>query len=75
MVECHGVKEGDTSYIAKGYEPIRPLNEGYADVEPIRRRVSSKSNRNNGEAIAKRINLVSLPQSYRKRLPCGYCSR
>ena len=32
LVECRKVKEGDVSYIAKGYEPILTMNEGYADV-------------------------------------------
>ena len=32
LVECRKVKEGDASYIAKGYEPILTMNEGYADV-------------------------------------------
>ena len=64
LVECRKVKEGDTSYIAKGYEPILTMNEGYADVTYKETRQLKEQQEQ--QAIAKRINLVSLPQSYRK---------
>lgn len=64
LVECRKVKEGDVTYIAKGYEPILTMNEGYADVtykETRQLKVQQEQ-----QAISKRINLLSLPQSYRK---------
>ena len=64
LVECRKVKEGDASYIAKGYEPILTRNEGYADVTYKETRQLKEQQEQ--QAISKRINLVSLPQSYRK---------
>ena len=64
LVECRKVKEGDASYIAKGYEPILTMNEGYADVTYKETRQLKEQQEQ--EAVSKRINLVSLPQSYRK---------
>ena len=64
LVECRKVKEGDTSYIAKGYEPILTMNEGYADVTYKETRQLKEQQEQ--QAISKRINLLSLPQSYRK---------
>ena len=64
LVECRKVKEGDASYIAKGYEPILTMNEGYADVTYKETRQLKEQQKQ--QAISKRINLVSLPQSYRK---------
>ena len=61
LVECRKVKEGDASYIAKGYEPILTMNEGYADVTYKETRQLKEQQEQ--QAIAKRINLVSLPQS------------
>lgn len=64
LVECRKVKEGDASYITKGYEPILTMNEGYADV--TYKETHQLKEQQEQQAIAKRINLVSLPQSYRK---------
>ena len=64
LVECRKVKEGDDTYIAKGYEPILTMNEGYADVTYKETRQLKEQQEQ--QAISKRINLVSLPQSYRK---------
>ena len=64
LVECRKVKEGDVTYIAKGYEPILTMNEGYADVTYKETRQLKEQQEQ--QAISKRINLVSLPQSYRK---------
>ncbi|RGM52580.1 primosomal protein DnaI [Streptococcus vestibularis] len=64
LVECRKVKEGDVTYIAKGYEPILTMNEGYADVTYKETRQLKEQQEQ--EAVSKRINLVSLPQSYRK---------
>ena len=64
LVGCREVKEGDVTYIAKGYEPILTMNEGYADVTYKETRQLKEQQEQ--QAISKRINLVSLPQSYRK---------
>lgn len=64
LVECRKVKEGDVTYNAKGYEPILTMNEGYADVTYKETRQLKEQQEQ--QAISKRINLVSLPQSYRK---------
>ena len=64
LVECRKVKEGDVTYIAKGYEPILTMNEGYADVTYKETRQLKEQQEQ--QAVSKRINLVSLPQSYRK---------
>lgn len=63
LVECRKVQEGDASYIAKGYEPILTMNEGYADV--TYRETKALKEQQVRQAIANRINLVSLPRSYR----------
>ena len=64
LVECRKVKEGDVTYIAKGYEPILTMNEVYADVTYKETRQLKEQQEQ--QAISKRINLLSLPQSYRK---------
>ena len=64
LVECRKVKEGDVTYIAKGYEPILTMNEGYADVTYKETRQLKEQQEQ--QAISMRINLLSLPQSYRK---------
>lgn len=64
LVECRKVKEGDVTYIAKGYEPILTMNEGYADVTYKETRQLKEQQEQ--QAISKRINLLSLPQFYRK---------
>ena len=64
LVECRKVKEGDVTYIAKGYEPILTMNEGYADV--TYKETPQLKEQQEQQAISKRINLLSLPQSYRK---------
>ena len=64
LVECRKVKEGDVTYIAKGYELILTMNEGYADVTYKETRQLKEQQEQ--QAISKRINLLSLPQSYRK---------
>lgn len=63
LVECRKVQDGDASYIAKGYEPILTMNEGYADVTYKETRALKEQQEQ--QAIANRINLVSLPRSYR----------
>ena len=57
-------QSGDTSYIAKGYQPVIFMNEGYADVsyrETAELKVAQRQ-----RAIEERIHLVSLPKTYKK---------
>ncbi|WP_438468030.1 primosomal protein DnaI [Streptococcus pluranimalium] len=53
----------EDSYIAKGYEPILTMNEGYADVTYLETRELKEAQEQ--KAIENRINLVSLPKSYK----------
>lgn len=56
-------KEGSSSYIAKGYQPILAMNEGYADVTYLETKALKEAQAK--KAIENRINLVSLPKSYK----------
>lgn len=53
----------DPSYIAKGYQPILAMNEGYADVSYLETKELVEAQKQ--AAISERIQLVSLPKSYR----------
>lgn len=53
----------DQAYIAKGYEPILVMNEGFADVSYLETKELIESQKK--QAISDRINLVSLPRSYK----------
>lgn len=55
---------GDASYLAKGYQPVLFMNEGYADVSY--RETAELKAAQNQQAIENRINLVSLPKTYKK---------
>lgn len=50
-------------YIAKGYQPILVMNEGYADV--AYRETKELLAAQKKQAISDRINIVSLPRSYK----------
>ncbi|MBM7643671.1 primosomal protein DnaI [Streptococcus loxodontisalivarius] len=54
---------GDSSYIAKGYQPILTMNEGYADVTYLETRELKEAQEK--QAIENRIHLMSLPKSYK----------
>lgn len=56
-------QDQEDSYIAKGYEPILTMNEGYADVTYLETRELKEAQEQ--KAIENRINLVSLPKSYK----------
>ncbi|MDG3141896.1 primosomal protein DnaI [Streptococcus suis] len=62
--ERHKFQEGADTYSAKGYEPILTMNEGYADVSYLETRALKEAQRQ--KAIENRINLVSLPKSYKR---------
>lgn len=64
LVERRKYQTGDETYIAKGYQPILVMNEGYADVSYLETRELVEAQRQ--AAIADRIHLVSLPRSYRR---------
>lgn len=61
--ECRKFQDQEDSYIAKGYEPILTMNEGYADVTYLETRELKEAQEQ--KAIENRINLVSLPKSYK----------
>lgn len=54
----------DPTYGLKGYEPILVMNEGYADVSY--RETEALLISQQQEAVAKRIQLINLPKSYRR---------
>lgn len=56
-------QDQEDSYIAKDYEPILTMNEGYADVTYLETRELKEAQEQ--KAIENRINLVSLPKSYK----------
>lgn len=55
---------GDPSYIAKGYQPILVMNEGYADVSygETRELIEAKKE----QAVKNRVQLMGLPSSLKK---------
>ncbi|HGD1793028.1 TPA: primosomal protein DnaI [Streptococcus agalactiae] len=63
LIERQKFKNKDSQYIAKGYEPILVMNEGYADVSYLETRELIEAQKK--QAISDRINLVNLPKSYR----------
>lgn len=54
---------GDNAYIAKGYQPILVMNDGYADVSY--RETKELVEQQRAQEIANRIELINLPKSYR----------
>lgn len=54
---------GDASYVAKGYQPILTMNEGYADVSY--QETAALKLAQERQEIASRIHLVNLPKSYK----------
>ncbi|MGT2744240.1 primosomal protein DnaI [Streptococcus phocae subsp. phocae] len=64
LVERHKYQTKDPSYVAKGYQPILVMNEGYADVSYLETKELIEQQKQ--LAISERINLVNLPKSYRK---------
>ena len=56
-------ENGDESYIAKGYQPILTMNEGYADVTYLETRELKEAQRK--QAVEGRISLMNLPKSYK----------
>ncbi|MEX2784235.1 primosomal protein DnaI [Streptococcus sp. H49] len=54
---------GDATYLAKGYEPILVMNEGYADV--TYRETKALKLAQAKQAVAERVSLVNLPKSYK----------
>lgn len=63
LVERRKFQTGDSSYIAKGYEPILTMNEGYADV--FYKETKALKQAQAQRAIEDRIHVVSLPKSYK----------
>lgn len=63
LMERRKFQTGDSSYIAKGYEPILTMNEGYADVSYKETKALKQAQAQ--KAIEDRIHVVSLPKSYK----------
>ncbi|MCU9533004.1 primosomal protein DnaI [Streptococcus sp. CSL10205-OR2] len=63
LMEKERFENQDPGYIAKGYEPILIMNEGYADVSYKETRALKERQYQN--EVANRINVVSLPKSYK----------
>lgn len=63
LVERRKFQTGDSSYIAKGYEPILTMNEGYADVSYKETKALKQAQAQ--RAVEDRIHVVSLPKSYK----------
>ncbi|MGT2948972.1 primosomal protein DnaI [Streptococcus devriesei] len=56
-------KNHDENYVAKGYQPILTMNAGYADVSYLETKELKESQKR--QAVSERINVVSLPRSYK----------
>ncbi len=54
----------DEAYIAKGYQPVLVMNEGYADVSYLETEELVEYRRL--EAIKNRIQLINMPQALKK---------
>lgn len=63
LLERQKFQTGDSSYLAKGYEPILIMNEGYADVSYKETKALKQAQAQ--KAIEDRIHVVSLPKSYK----------
>ncbi|MFS1663034.1 primosomal protein DnaI [Streptococcus sp. zg-JUN1979] len=63
ITESQKFESNDKSYVAKGYQPILVMNEGYADVSYQETKGLIQTREAN--AILDRIHLVNLPRSYR----------
>ncbi|WP_057491276.1 primosomal protein DnaI [Streptococcus orisasini] len=63
LIERDRFKNRDVSYVAKGYQPILDMNEGYADVSYLETKELKDAQKK--QAVSERINVVSLPRSYK----------
>ncbi|OZV24056.1 primosomal protein DnaI [Streptococcus sobrinus] len=63
LVERRKFETGDSSYVAKGYEPVLTMNQGYADVSYKETKALKQAQAQ--KAIQDRIHVVSLPKSYK----------
>ncbi|EHI70082.1 primosomal protein DnaI [Streptococcus ictaluri] len=63
LLERKKFQTSDQTYIAKGYQPILVMNEGYADVSYLETKELVEAQKQ--VAISERIRLVNLPKSYR----------
>lgn len=54
---------GDAAYLAKGYQPILTMNEGYADVTYQETKALVQAQKQ--AAIKNRVTLVNLPKAYK----------
>ncbi|MFC3928652.1 primosomal protein DnaI [Streptococcus caprae] len=63
LMEKERFRNQDPGYLAKGYEPILTMNEGYADVTYLETKELKEAQKK--AAIEDRITIVSLPKSYK----------
>lgn len=63
LVERERFTRNDPAYLAKGYEPVLMMNEGYADVAYRETEVFKKAQAE--RKIADRITVMGLPKSYK----------
>lgn len=56
--------KNDVQYVAKGYEPVLIMNEGYADVSYLETKEHHLEIKK--QEASDRINLINLPKSYRE---------
>lgn len=64
LLETERFVTGDVTYLAKGYEPILVMNEGYADVSY--RETKGLKEAQARQAVAERIQLMNLPKTYKQ---------
>lgn len=63
LIERQRFLTQDSAYLAKGYQPILVMNEGYADVSYLE--TAELKAQQEARTISGRVNLLSLPKSYR----------
>lgn len=63
LIERQRFLTQDPTYLAKGYQPILVMNEGYADVSYLE--TAELKAQQEERTIRGRVNLLSLPKSYR----------
>ncbi|MGT2926053.1 primosomal protein DnaI [Streptococcus cuniculipharyngis] len=64
LIEREKFLTQDQTYLAKGYQPILAMNEGYADVSYLE--TAELKYRQQERDVLSRIRLLNLPKSYRQ---------
>lgn len=63
LLERERFESKDQAYVAKGYQPLLVMNEGYADVSYLETKELKEAQKK--QAVSDRINVISLPRSYK----------